>query len=251
MKIPTWALYAFVCMVIANNLAWFLAYGDASSARDTPVGSMSDAFDLACGSDTFAPDKEPLPGHGATSVEIAVPRDGVNDSLAPLLAVDAGDEISPEQPASSESEAPAIDVPQEASRNYLYERGFNNDYYSSLGREERLDTIQSLSAQGKDLSLIKEIVLTEGDTALRIAAVSRLAYEHSYAATNILMDALDDPSEEVCLVALRSIANNGDRTLIPLLREKMDAMPNGSVRDGVEKTIRTLEYSVTMKMDEL
>ena len=143
-----------------------------------------------------------------------------------------------------------IDIPMEYSQDFLYEQAINREeYFSFANPEKKLDIIQSLSAQGDDLELIREILKTEDDSNIRVAALTRLNHAHSFAATNTLIKALDDPVEEVALTALNTIVINGDRSLLPLLSEKINLMSDTPIRSEYEKLINRLKYSVTMGMD--
>lgn len=142
-----------------------------------------------------------------------------------------------------------IDVPQEASQNYQREKAYAAENYSSSDTSKKLETIQELSAQGDDLKLIGNILNTENDNKLRVAALSRLNQAQSYAATNILIKSLDDRDLSVSATALHIIAVNGDKTLVPVLKEKVTSMPNGSIRDMYEESINKLENSGIMAMD--
>lgn len=84
------------------------------------------------------------------------------------------------------------------------------------------------------------------------AAVKRLRYggQNSYFATRLLLDTFNDSVDEVALSALDTLVVNGDRSLIPLLQEKMETLPSGAVRDYYGNAIGRLEQSVTMRMDE-
>ena len=144
-----------------------------------------------------------------------------------------------------------MDVPIELSQDYLYEHTIDREDFFYANRERKLDTIQLLSAQGDDLNLIRKILKTEDNSDIRIEALTRLNHKHSYTATNTLIEALDDPVEEVALTALNTIVTNGDRTLLPLLNEKMNLISNSAMRDKYEKSIHRLKYSVTMGMDEI
>jgi hypothetical protein len=65
-----------------------------------------------------------------------------------------------------------------------------------------------------------------------------------------LLEALDDSSLDVALTALHLIASNGDRSLIPILRNKMEVLPNGAARDFYTRSISRLETTSAMDMEE-
>ncbi len=144
-----------------------------------------------------------------------------------------------------------MDVPTELSQDLLFEHAIDREDFFHANAERKFDTIQTLSGQGDDLKLIRQILKTEVSSDLRIEALTRLNHEHSYIATNTLVEALDDPAEEVVLTALNTIVSNGDRTLLPLLNEKMNSISSRAIRDKYEKSIHRLKYSVTMGMDEI
>lgn len=251
MKIRTLS-YAFIALIITNNLLWLLGSRSGADIAGEPAINSTEPLNAACAPTPPGHAKDASTHRVVADIEAGASPNGAGQGAAtPRIAASIETAATPFQPLSPEAEASSIDIPQETSQNYLYQRQYRRDYYYATGRQERLDTIQSLAAQGKDLSLIKEIIQTEEAENLRAAAVSKLAYQHSYAATGLLVDALDDPAEEVRLTALNTIVKNGDRTLIPLLRKKMESLPNGSVRTEMAQSIRQLEYSVTMQMDGL
>lgn len=196
-------------------------------------------------------DNEISSDHTVARISISPSQGGNCTKDTPPSVPVPGEEISPDQAAPFGLDTPVSDIPEQSSRRYLERRDFNAGYYDSLGREDRLDAIESLAAVGNDLALIKEVLHKEDDSALRVATVTRLSHEHSYAVSNILLDALDDPADEVRIAALNAIAQNGDRTLIPVLEERMQELPDGAVREEVIKSIHKLKYSVTMAMDGL
>jgi hypothetical protein len=155
--------------------------------------------------------------------------------------------LSEHSPENTYSED--IDVPVALSQDILFERQMDFEYFFQGDVTKKLETIETLSPQGEALSLLKEILRNEQDSNIRIAALNRLKQEHSYAATTLLIDALDDPAADVSLAALNTIVTNGDRTLLPLLKEKLASLPGGSIHNQYAQLIHQLEYSVTMEMD--
>jgi hypothetical protein len=243
--------YTFIALIITNNLLWLLGSRSEADFAGHPASNSNEPLNAACASIPPGYVKGASTHKAVTDIGTTASPDGAGQGATSRTAARVETAATPLQPLSPGAEASTLDVPQETSQNYLYQRQYKRDYYYATGRQERLDTIQSLAAQGKDLSLIKEIMQTEEAESLRAAAVSKLAYQHSYAATGLLVDALDDPAEEVRLTALNAIVTNGDRTLIPLLREKLESLPDGSVRTEMAQSIHRLEYSVTMQMDGL
>ncbi len=142
-----------------------------------------------------------------------------------------------------------IDVPLDESIGTLERDTDSKEQFFLSDTSKKLETIEVLTTQAQDLGLIEKILKTEEDANVRKAALNRLNQEQSYAATNILIEALDDPSHEVSLTALATIVANGDRTLLPKLEEKLAAITNESNRKIFEESIKKLEYSNSMDID--
>jgi HEAT repeat protein len=243
--------YLFMSLIVANNLLWLAVSWGGAGSTDKPIANPENASAAACISATPKRDNAGFTHREAAIIEIPIPRDEIEIPDSTDIATNIETAAVPLQSPAPGPEASTTDLPREASQNHLYQHQFGRDYYYAASPGERLDTIQSLDTQGNDLSLIEEIVHTEDESALRAAAVAKLAYAQNYAATSLLIESLDDPAAEVRLAALDAVVKNGDRTLIPILREKMETMPDGSDRNAVAGSIRRLEYSVTMQMDDI
>ncbi len=248
MNIPKWSLVAAIFAVAINNLVWLHSTEKEAIANDISSQSALPAAD--CGLNSLASrrsnwsDVENLRSANASQTSTHAI---VSDDITARDNVEAAANRS--SPIGLESHE--VDLPIEESQRFLYEHDISlNDFYA-YSNEEKLNTIQSMSAQGDDLAFLKEIFEAEDDSAIRVAAVAKLTDQHSFAATNTLIEALDDPVEVVVLTALDTLVKNGDRTLVSLLEEKILTLPSGSTRDKFENSIHALRYSATMAMDEI
>ncbi|MCU7928881.1 MAG: hypothetical protein KZQ97_20950 [Candidatus Thiodiazotropha sp. (ex Dulcina madagascariensis)] len=251
MKIPIWGLFVIVLAVLINNLAWFYSAEEESVPDSKCLERLSGQARGDCEVTSLSFNKT-IRQEIAISGSDEYPQNNMNiDTDAENTSVSEEGGLLLNQPSPVVSDNFEIDVPIEASQMYLYEHDIARDQFHAAGFEDKLNTIQSLSAQGDDLELIKEIIEIEDNATIKAAAIVKLANKHSFVATKVLIEALDDPVKEVTLTALNTIVANGDRTLVPLLHEKMIRMPDGSIRDEFEKSIRRLEFSVTMGTDEI
>ncbi len=118
-----------------------------------------------------------------------------------------------------------------------------------LDKTTQLEAIETLSPQGDQLHLLDQILRTSDDVALKGAALQRLSGSHSFIATSALVRSLDDPATDVAATALQMLSVNGDISLVPLLREKMTGVSDPAVRRLYSDSIRKMEASVAMGMD--
>jgi hypothetical protein len=251
MKIPIWGLFVILLAVLINNLVWFYSTEEESMPDNNCSERLSGSPCGGCEMIFFPVSQPSRPDVAISSSERCPQNNMNNDTGAQNTAINENKGVLLDELSPMGSDTHEIDVPIEASQMYLYEYDIARDQFYAAGFEEKINTIQAISAQGEDLELIKDILKTEDNSTIRMAAIVKLTNERSFVATNTLIEALDDPVEEVTLTALNTIVSNGDRTLVPLLQEKMVSMPNGTIRDEFEKSIHRLEYSVTMSMDEI
>lgn len=93
-------------------------------------------------------------------------------------------------------------------------------------------------------------IKTEGDKEIRKAVLQKFHQQNTYEATNLLLETLDNSSLDIALTALHVIASNSDRSLIPILRKKMETLPSGTARDFYTSSIMRLENTSTFDLEE-
>lgn len=247
MKVSTHGIILIIISILVNNLLWLYASDDSDMSNSKKPILLADSVNSK---GKFNPIENNLsqniPITGCTSQK--------NESSKRNKWVESRGHNTK---ATDNKDTPFtvamlnLDVPVELSQDFLFEHSIDREDFFYANSERKLDTIQTLSAQGDDLKLIREIMKAEVNSDLRVEALTRLNNEDSYVATRTLLEALDDPAEEVVLAALNTIALNGDRTLLPLLNEKMNLISGRAIRDKYEKSIHRLKYSVTMGMDNI
>lgn len=251
MEISVRGVILIVVAVLANNLLWLYATLDHDMLEDEILISSDLSLE-----NTREVNAVEATNQNSLTQDVAIvdcSRETAKRKKPPRRISSISEDINTVVEEESPIESPTIDfdVPVELSQDYLDEHAIDGEEYFYADSERKLDIIQSLSAQGDDLELIREVLKTEDDSNIRIAALTRLTHEHSFAATNTLIEALDDPVEEVALAALNAIVVSGDRSVLPMLNEKKNTVSNGVIRNEYEKLIHRLEYSVTMGMDEI
>ena len=239
-----------VALLLANNLLWlFLLENSTKPDHDEKI-----TLDIpkVVNSDTVPNgERQRKLAAEARSFEPSNIKKCSNSNTRPVERCACNKETTPvDRHSPFAYDSAYMDVPIEHSREFLYQHAIDTaTYFSHADLEKKFKIIDSLSAQGEDLNLIRDILKNEHNSALRIATLSRLKHQHSFTATRALIEALDDPVEEVALTALNTIVTNGDRTLLPILVEKTSLLPDGVVRDEYTRLINRLRFSVTMGMD--
>ena len=251
MKISNRGMILIVTIMLANNLLWLYASKNSEISKDDKQMLIDAKFDNNCSVNPASISKQnnlvqviPIAEHISAHVHSRKTSKTIvyeSDKTETIY-----DQDSPMTLASID-----MDIPIELSQDFQYEQAIAKEDFYYANNEKKMHIIQSLSAQGDDLKLIREVLKTEEDSEIRIEALTRLNQEHSFTATNTLIAALDDPEKEVALTALNTLVANGDRTLLPLLNEKMLSISDNAVRDQYEKSIYRLQYSTTMAMDEI
>lgn len=155
-----------------------------------------------------------------------------------------------EQPSIFDPDEADLDMLEELQSNFEFERQAGMALFFATDNDKKLETLEMLSTQGDDLKFLREVLKTEGDEEVKKAVLQKFHQQHSYEANNLLLEALDDSSLDVALTALHLIASNGDRSLIPILRNKMEVLPNGAARDFYTRSISRLETTSAMDMEE-
>ena len=104
----------------------------------------------------------------------------------------------------------------------------------------RAEAAQRIEAVGEGIGRLGEILASDPDVQVRVAAANQLSDSDSAGSTNSLLAALDDPSSEVVIEALESLQFVGDESLIPAI-QPMLTHPDAQVREIAADTIDFLE----------
>ena len=244
-KMPLWLLLLFGFGICVNNYVWWQAqsksantmhyeeayaklegiankvHSNCESVRvpNTVSGTAGETIGIDASSDYYATTSQPYPEE--------------NEDL----------------PRSLDAEYYEMDVPPEYSQNSFMEHKQKRNTFFSVEKSSKLETISMLSATGGDLDLITEIISLEEDPKIRVAAVQRLTQQQNYAVTKTLLSALDDSSSEVVLGALKVMVSAGDRSIVPLLREKMLSKVEPGIQGAFAEAIDQLDLSVAMQFE--
>ena len=235
-------IWLAVCFIAFNNFVWFCVYQGNISSPAPVVSGNNDMADVA------------------NNIPIATPptcEEKFNQSLLSgttldsfELESDADVALSAEQPLPPQ-ELVDLNLPPEMSERALLERSSERELFYFASAEQKLATLRTLQPMGEDLILIEEIIHSAEDEEIKVAALQALAGANNYASTQLLMQALDDGNETIAANALYLLAQSGDRTLLPVLEDRLTSLAEGGLRDEYRRAISSLTTSVTMGMDNL
>lgn len=234
--------YIFIALaILANNLIWIYATQEKPLGQESAVARVATERKF----NTTPHNSSHNAPYSDNLLSNANAVNKVSNTVSSSISSDKNKNVP------SDADTRNTDLPSHLSQDIIYENIIDKEQFFFNDKNKKLDTVNALSAQGDDIKLLANILKNEADADIKKAALKRLTQEQSYAATNILLEALDDPATDVALTALQTIVNNGDRTLLPLLREKSAAIANRSTRELYENSIHELEYSVVMGMDNI
>jgi len=100
---------------------------------------------------------------------------------------------------------------------------------------ERVYDTQRLDADGDDLDTLLNTLASDPDPAVRVAAADLLAETERSEAIDGLLQALGDPSPEVVVQALETLALVGTRDIIPAIEPLLDSADE-EIREAAEDT---------------
>jgi len=192
-----------------------------SDAGDSPNAANPARADAARGDDT-----------------IPVVRSGASSRKAEASSRSAVDS-NPGKGASIPSNVEARDV-REALRT-----GLDPRLATTLDPEasaDRVDQIESLDAAGDDLGTLLGVLAGDPDPAVRVAAADLLAESERTEAIDGLLLALEDPSREVVLQALETLALVGERDIVPSIEPLLDHS-DAEIREAAEETLYFVDDS--------
>lgn len=259
MQVSTQLAVAALAVMAVNNLGWY--YYHAARLAALPPSSPAPVQDGRSATDHHPAKAQPAPVQaepaGRTAMDVWL------DRLEAGIALESGSREAASNsremedlpdgglPSPLEADTPEMDVGIEQREATLSEMESVREHYYAYALNDRLQVIESLAATSNDLVLLADILQREDEPALRAAAVSRLAQSNNHVATRLALNALDDPALDVQLSALHALAATGDRSLVPLLRERLAASPAGDLQEQMRVSITRIERSGTMDMDGL
>lgn len=100
---------------------------------------------------------------------------------------------------------------------------------------ERVYETQGLDADGDDLDTLLDTLASDPDPAVRAAAADMLAETERSEAIDGLLQALEDPSPEVVVQALETLALVGTQDILPAIKPLLDS-DNDEIREAAEDT---------------
>jgi len=112
--------------------------------------------------------------------------------------------------------------------------------------EERVDAVNELVLDPAGLNAAYQVYRNDSSAEVRLAIVEVMEGEETFAARQLMIEALDDPSPEVALYALGVVDSNSDFSLLPKVRNLMQH-PDPEVAEyarEIEESIR-LSYEDT------
>jgi len=222
--------------VVALALLQISGCSDGAERRDGALrpdgGSLPDAANPARADATR--EDAPIPGAGRIPV---VRSDGPSRKAESpsRAAADSNLDIG----ASAPSAAEALDA-REALR-----AGEDPRLATTLDPEasaERVYQIESLDAEGDDLGTLLTTLASDPDPAVRVAAADLLAESERGEAIDGLLLALGDPSREVVLQALETLALVGEREVVPAIEPLLDHA-DAEIREAAEETLYFVDDS--------
>jgi len=107
---------------------------------------------------------------------------------------------------------------------------------------DRVHRIESLDAAGDDLGTLLGVLASDPDPAVRVAAADLLADSERGEAIDGLLLALGDPSREVVLQALKTLALVGERDIAPSIEPLLDHA-DAEIRETAEETLYFVDDS--------
>jgi hypothetical protein len=108
---------------------------------------------------------------------------------------------------------------------------------------ERVYQIESLDAEGDDLGTLLDVLASDPDPAVRVAAADLLAESNrGEEAIDGLLLALGDPSREVVLQALETLALVGEKEIVPSVEPLLDHS-DAEIRKAAEDTLYFVDDS--------
>lgn len=239
-------ILAMLCASLAWKYYWALNQKSVTTVQLKECGPTTGNTDVTAKPNnkinTLNP-FEPKPTHVQVEVEVNSALSGNDTSHNPTQ--------DPNAPSPMNSRTDFEDITLEQSQAIAYQQALDRQYYFDESPERKEEIIETLSPQGGDLVLLSKIVEGEDPNHIKIKALTRLTSTNNFVATQTLLNALENPANEIVATALNSIVTNGDRSLLPLLKDKMKQTTNETLRSQYQQSIKKLEYSVSMGMDNM
>ena len=154
----------------------------------------------------------------------------------------AADELAPNGPETARREVARLDERPDAAReprDLELEQAELLALLESPDAELRAEAAWNLEPEGEGLTRLIEVLASDPDPRVRVAATGSLENAETFAAVRALVDALDDPDPEVVLEVIDSLEFAGDESnvddLAPLLLH-----PDPRVRETAAEAIEFL-----------
>ncbi len=104
----------------------------------------------------------------------------------------------------------------------------------------RSQAVQEIEPYGEGLQRLRDLLLEDPDSLVRLAAVEQLEEGETHAAVQGLVDALGDPDRRVVLAAIDALEFAGDESNVADLRGLLDHL-DGEIRRAAREAIEFLE----------
>jgi hypothetical protein len=222
--------------VVALALLQNSGCSDGAERRDGALRPNGDSLPDAANpvrADTTRGD-DPIPGDGRIPV-VRVDRPSREVESSSRAAADSNPDIGASIPFAAE----APDA-REALRT-----GEDPRLATTLDPEasaERVNQIKSLDAASDDLGTLLGVLASDPDPAVRVAAADLLAESERGEGIDGLLLALGDPSREVVLQALETLALVGERDIVPSIEPLLDHS-DAEIREAAEETLYFVDDS--------
>jgi hypothetical protein len=171
------------------------------------------------------------------------------DRRIPVLRSDPSREAASSSRAAADSNLdigdPAPSAAEASDAREAFRDGEDPRLATTLDPEasaERVDLVENLDAKGDDLGTLLTTLASDPDPAVRVAAADLLIDSERAEAIDGLLLALGDPSREVVLQALETLAMVGEREIVPSIEPLLDHS-DPEIREAAEETLYFVDDS--------
>jgi hypothetical protein len=222
--------YLIALLFLANNLVWLYFFDHSNPSQSNMQIVSANATHISASKEILTVSSAHIPEHN--KIKDAKISAGIENNLNSLSK-------------------PLTQSPEASHRESAIENDSVISEFFASDEQRKLELVENLSARGKGLDILDEILRVDTSSVVRIAAIRRLHLELNEATTNLLLRTLDDPASEVSVIALNTLISSGDPALAPILNEKMHTLPEGSIKNFYAESLQRLDMSITMGMDNL
>lgn len=154
------------------------------------------------------------------------------------------------QPGENELAVPDHYLPEDISIQGNQELELSKDGFAYDAVEQKIVTISKLTNNGEDLAFLSRVLTSSDESAeVKVAAIQQIRGADSYGAISTLVAALEDSSENVAANALMVLQASGDDSLLPIIKNKREALPEGGLKSLYTETIESMESTIVVEMD--